>query len=102
MGEIPRLAKAALSDGQETASSAGTGVEDSDMWPDDESAVSDEVVQLFPSFGSRVHNAIAADGSPLCQPCAWFHKATGCQNGIQCRFCHFCPKDEMKNRKKQK
>jgi len=35
-----------------------------------------------------------------CRPCAWFWKAAGCQNGMDCSYCHFCPAGEIKARKK--
>jgi len=49
-----------------------------------------------PSHGSTLH----ADGS--CKPCAWFFKASGCQNGKDCLHCHLCPSEELKVRKKSK
>jgi len=54
------------------------------------------------SKGSQLHGQITVDGQPACQPCAWFHKAFGCQNGVNCRRCHLCPESEVKLRKKQK
>jgi len=44
----------------------------------------------------------ALHGSGHCRPCAWFHKAQGCENGDACRHCHLCPQGEIKNRKKMK
>lgn len=55
-----------------------------------------------PSKGSQLHGQITEDGQPACQPCAWFHKASGCQNGANCTRCHLCPEGELKLRKKQK
>mmetsp|Transcript_9777 Transcript_9777/g.18175 ORF Transcript_9777/g.18175 Transcript_9777/m.18175 type:complete len:349 (-) Transcript_9777:227-1273(-) len=38
-----------------------------------------------------------------CQPCAYFHnKIDGCRRGLECKFCHLCPADELKKRKKLK
>jgi len=38
-----------------------------------------------------------------CSPCAYFyHKQDGCRRGAECTFCHECPADEMKRRKKIK
>jgi hypothetical protein len=37
-----------------------------------------------------------------CQPCAWFWKQRGCQNGQDCSYCHLCPEGELKSRKKTK
>lgn len=54
-----------------------------------------------PSFGmlnpgSTLHDCGA------CTPCAWFWKTSGCQNNVDCRFCHICPDGELKARKKSK
>jgi len=54
------------------------------------------------SPGSSLHGQVDADGHPLCQPCAWFYKGDGCQNGATCRRCHLCPEGELKLRKKHK
>lgn len=53
------------------------------------------------SVGSAVHGLIE-DGQPVCQPCAWFYKESGCLNAAACRYCHLCPQGELKSRKKQK
>eukprot|EP00929_Paragymnodinium_shiwhaense_P025978 TRINITY_DN1555_c0_g2_i4.p1 TRINITY_DN1555_c0_g2~~TRINITY_DN1555_c0_g2_i4.p1 ORF type:complete len:219 (-),score=41.63 TRINITY_DN1555_c0_g2_i4:581-1237(-) len=37
-----------------------------------------------------------------CKPCAWFYKRQGCQNGVECRHCHACPKGEIRRRKKDR
>jgi len=37
-----------------------------------------------------------------CQPCAWFWKPSGCQNGKDCMRCHLCPEGELRSRKKVK
>lgn len=50
----------------------------------------------FPSIGSALH------GAATCNPCAWIWKSRGCKAGVSCNFCHSCPEDEMKNRKKAK
>ncbi|CAK0879043.1 unnamed protein product, partial [Prorocentrum cordatum] len=55
-----------------------------------------------PSVGSAEHGKTGPDGLPVCQPCAWFYKETGCKNGQTCRYCHLCPNGELKNRKKMK
>lgn len=41
-------------------------------------------------------------GTGVCRPCAWFWKATGCQNGEFCEHCHVCPVGELRQRKKEK
>lgn len=40
--------------------------------------------------------------SGQCQPCAWFWRQAGCQNGEACGYCHLCPQGELKSRKKTK
>mmetsp|Transcript_19474 Transcript_19474/g.51532 ORF Transcript_19474/g.51532 Transcript_19474/m.51532 type:complete len:343 (-) Transcript_19474:299-1327(-) len=55
-----------------------------------------------PSAGSLQHGLIDDKGEPACQPCAWFYKTSGCNNGPACRRCHVCPEGELKTRKKQK
>lgn len=38
-----------------------------------------------------------------CSPCAYFtSKADGCRRGADCGFCHLCPADELKARKKMR
>lgn len=37
-----------------------------------------------------------------CKPCAFIWKEDGCQSGAACPFCHLCPPDEIKRRKKNK
>lgn len=49
-----------------------------------------------PSRGSAFH------GAGTCRPCAWFHKAGGCQNDQNCGHCHLCPDGEIKDRKRTK
>lgn len=41
-------------------------------------------------------------GSGICRPCAFIHRTEGCQNGYDCSFCHACPVDAIKERKKAK
>jgi len=50
----------------------------------------------MPSRGSVLH------GTGKCRPCAWFWKASGCQNKENCGHCHLCPEGETKARKKAK
>lgn len=50
----------------------------------------------LPSKGSAAH----ASGD--CRPCAWFWKASGCQTGRDCKYCHLCTSSELKSRKKSK
>lgn len=48
-----------------------------------------------PTVGSTGHY----DGT--CKPCAFLY-TKGCQNGVQCTFCHLCPPDEKRRRQKEK
>jgi len=54
------------------------------------------------SKGSALHGTRGSDGLPACQPCVGIWKAAGCANGKECKFCHLCPKGELKSRQKQK
>lgn len=54
----------------------------------------------LPSAGSKLHGALAADGTPACQPCVGVWKVGGCLNGDACSYCHRCPKGELKRRQK--
>lgn len=47
------------------------------------------------SMGSAGHDI------GLCKPCAFIFKG-GCQNGINCKFCHRCDSGEKKRRQKEK
>merc|ERR1719498_2389527 len=49
----------------------------------------------MPTVGSAGHNIGA------CKPCAFFY-TRGCENGLQCTFCHLCPPDEKRKRQKEK
>eukprot|EP00931_Biecheleriopsis_adriatica_P090713 TRINITY_DN64648_c0_g1_i1.p1 TRINITY_DN64648_c0_g1~~TRINITY_DN64648_c0_g1_i1.p1 ORF type:complete len:535 (-),score=83.09 TRINITY_DN64648_c0_g1_i1:106-1710(-) len=49
----------------------------------------------LPSRGSALHRWAA------CKPCA-FVFADGCQNGVECQFCHLCDPGEKKRRKKER
>jgi len=51
---------------------------------------------LISSAGSRSH------ACGCCQPCAYQHRPEGCTKGALCRYCHLCPKDEIKKRQKAK
>jgi len=37
-----------------------------------------------------------------CKPCGFLWKSNGCQKGSKCQYCHLCPPDEIKRRKKEK
>jgi hypothetical protein len=49
----------------------------------------------MPTIGSSEH------ASGLCKPCSFFHK-NGCENGVQCIFCHLCEPNEKRRRQKEK
>jgi len=48
------------------------------------------------STGSKLHH------SGGCKPCAWYWKQSGCLNGQACSYCHLCPAEELKKRKRAK
>lgn len=50
----------------------------------------------LPTVGSRSHRTGG------CKPCAFIWKESGCQNGINCSFCHLCDAGEKKRRAKEK
>lgn len=49
----------------------------------------------MPTLGSKGHFL----GS--CKPCAFYHK-DGCENGLNCKFCHICDQGAKKRRQKEK
>merc|ERR1712194_820666 len=49
----------------------------------------------MPTVGSAGHNF------GTCKPCAFFH-SRGCENGVQCSFCHLCAPGEKRQRQKEK
>mmetsp|Transcript_115139 Transcript_115139/g.326195 ORF Transcript_115139/g.326195 Transcript_115139/m.326195 type:complete len:738 (-) Transcript_115139:515-2728(-) len=61
-----------------------------------DTAAAPQSPEALPSDGSAQH------GIGECRPCAWYWKASGCQNGKACRHCHLCPQGEIKIRKKDK
>jgi len=50
----------------------------------------------LPTIGSQGHHLA------LCKPCAFVWKASGCDNGIACEYCHLCDPGEKKRRQKEK
>lgn len=48
----------------------------------------------LPSIGSAGHR------KGRCKPCAFIH-TEGCENGVNCPFCHLCAPGEKKRRKKE-
>jgi len=49
----------------------------------------------MPTVGSAGHNF------GTCKPCAFFH-SNGCENAVQCSFCHLCASGEKRKRQKEK
>jgi hypothetical protein len=49
----------------------------------------------LPTVGSAGHRWGA------CKPCAFLHRR-GCENGVDCAFCHLCDSGEKKRRQKEK
>jgi len=96
----------------------GTGKEvaqQSDAWSTfsvtTEATDSEPTSPMTPTlFGQRVeiaHQATWSVGSKFhhtgdCRPCAWYWKVHGCLNAKACGYCHLCPSDEVKNRKRAK
>lgn len=50
----------------------------------------------LPTTGSRNHHL------GVCKPCAFIWKESGCNNGVECPFCHLCDSGEKKRRAKEK
>jgi len=50
----------------------------------------------LPTVGSRHH------GVGGCKPCAFIWKEPGCENGVDCPYCHLCDAGEKKRRAKEK
>eukprot|EP00933_Yihiella_yeosuensis_P064366 TRINITY_DN67726_c0_g1_i1.p1 TRINITY_DN67726_c0_g1~~TRINITY_DN67726_c0_g1_i1.p1 ORF type:complete len:480 (+),score=120.95 TRINITY_DN67726_c0_g1_i1:136-1575(+) len=63
---------------------------------DKKASADDPSKQRLLSVGSALHE------SGDCKPCAWFWRASGCQNADSCMHCHLCPPGAMKSRKKSK
>jgi len=50
----------------------------------------------LPTRGSESHR------TGTCKPCAFVWKQGGCNNGVECPFCHLCLPGERRRRKKQR
>eukprot|EP00435_Cladocopium_sp_Y103_P027312 s2093_g6.t1 len=62
----------------------------------EESRKTEDIPLMSPKYvelskGSRSH-------PDACKPCAWFWHHKGCQSGVDCEFCHLCPRGELKAR----
>jgi len=53
-------------------------------------------------FEAHFRNGSSRHDSGHCKPCAWYWKPGGCRNGEECGYCHLCPVDEIKKRKRAK
>jgi hypothetical protein len=58
------------------------------------------------SDASKIGNGLVSIGSAMhdagkCKPCAFLY-TKGCENGINCPFCHLCEPGEKKKRRKDK
>jgi hypothetical protein len=56
-----------------------------------------------PELGSSELPTVGSAGHRwgICKPCAFLYKR-GCENGVQCSFCHLCDSGEKKRRQKEK
>merc|ERR1711924_346380 len=69
---------------------------------EEENKPSNRAISLTDSLGLwSVGSAEHSLGN--CKPCAFLWKdEKGCQNGMNCKFCHMCTPGELKRRKKTK
>jgi len=51
---------------------------------------------------ANISRGAANHGTGECKPCAWFWKEQGCLHGQECGFCHLCPREEIKARRRAK
>lgn len=56
-----------------------------------------------PELGSEQRPTVGSWGHSVgrCKPCAFFH-TKGCNNGVDCTFCHLCGRGEKKRRQREK
>jgi len=56
-----------------------------------------------PKLGSRELPTVGSAGHHVggCKPCAFAH-TKGCENGVNCNFCHLCEPGEKKRRQKRR
>lgn len=90
----PVLTLAALVQAPASPLTLPEGLQDFKSVPDVN--LNDTLPDGMPSIGSGLH------ASGECQPCAWFWKPSGCQNGQVCNRCHLCPQGAVKARKRAK
>jgi len=54
-------------------------------------------------YGGQSLEKLELHNRGQCEPCNYFwYKTDGCRQGSECPFCHFCPRGEIKRRKKAK
>lgn len=65
--------------------------------------ISLEAALTMPKLGSPEYPTVGSAGHHLrqCKPCA-FVTVKGCDNGVDCKFCHLCDSGEKKRRQKEK
>jgi hypothetical protein len=65
--------------------------------------ISLEAALNVPKLGSPEYPTVGSAGHHLrqCKPCA-FVGVKGCENGVECKFCHLCDSGEKKRRQKEK
>jgi hypothetical protein len=68
--------------------------------PDIQSGTKSHEVDL--ELGSADMPTVGSAGHCLgtCKPCA-FYRSKGCQNGVNCSFCHLCEAGEKRRRQKE-
>lgn len=93
---MPNVYKKQLSLEQQIAQMAMDEDDDEEDDSPERIAAADPAALGIPSKGSVTH------GLGKCRPCAWFWKPQGCQNALDCGYCHLCPEGELKTRKKSK
>jgi len=84
---LPCLLKQASNESSQVGSSSAV--------PTPPTSIKHATGEFLPSRGVAQH-------PKDCKPCAWMWKPRGCQNADFCEYCHLCPKDELKRRKKAK
>jgi hypothetical protein len=52
-------------------------------------------------YDLNMNKGSAFHATGRCKPCAFFHNK-GCESGADCEFCHICPVNEKKCRKKER
>merc|ERR1712159_451611 len=79
--------------------SSGSSSEDASL--DAEQAIGKVLISLTQGLGAWSAGSVGHNAG-CCKPCAFVWKEEGCKEGEGCPFCHLCPPDEIKRRKKEK